>query len=238
MKIAILSDIHGNTLALDAVLADIAEEAPDGYWIVGDLVAPGPYPADAARMLSSLPNASFVRGNTDRKVLQGDFPDDPDRSDATRFVWVHGAIAATGYEPWLRAIPLEAQETLPDATRVLLVHAAPGTDDGRGIPPDMTDAELAGILHEVNADLVLVGHTHVPLDREVNVNGRTVHVHNPGSVSLPKTNDHRAMWTLLTANDSGYTLERRFAPYDIDRVKAAFDEVRHPAAEALKAMFP
>jgi predicted phosphodiesterase len=253
MKIAILSDVHGNALALNAVLADIARERVDAYRVLGDLVALGPSPAATARTLVALPNARFVYGNTDRYLLAGNAPWTPDRIESLRgdrtalegflgfiasFPWARGAITASGHLPWLRAIPLEIRETLPDGTRVLLVHAAPGTDDGRGIPPDMTDAELAEALSGADADLVIVGHTHIPLDREARVNGVTIRVHNLGSVSRPETDEHRAMWTLLTADEAGYTLERRFAVYDIDRVKAQFDEVQHPAAEVIKAMFP
>ncbi|MGC4105183.1 MAG: metallophosphoesterase family protein [Thermomicrobiales bacterium] len=257
MRIAVFSDVHGNTVALDAVLAAIAHESGpqplDGYWIVGDLVALGPGPANAARTLASLPNARFVRGNTDRYVLAGNAPWLPDRIASVQgdgealegvlalnasFPWAAGAIATSGHDAWLRAIPLEVRVTLPDGTRVLLVHAAPGTDDGRGIDPEMTDAELAEALASADADLVIVGHTHVPLDRTVEVDGLTVRVHNLGSVSLPGTDEHRAMWTLLTADETGYALERRFAAYDIARMKAMFDTVHHPAADALKARFP
>lgn len=263
MKIAIFSDVHGNTLALDAVLADIAREHPavDGYWVVGDLVALGPFPANAARTLSALPGARFVRGNTDRYVLAGNAPWAPDRIERARedraalenalaliasFPWAAGAVAASGHDAWMRSIPLEVRETLPDGTRVLLVHAAPGTDDGPGIGPGMTDAELASVLAGAAAgavagaaaDLVIVGHTHIPLDRAVVVDGATVRVHNLGSVSRPETDEHRAMWTLLTADEAGYTLERRFVPYDIARVNADLDAVHHPAAGILKTMLP
>ncbi|MGN6485677.1 MAG: metallophosphoesterase family protein [Thermomicrobiales bacterium] len=254
MKIAIFSDVHGNTLALDAVLADIAREHPiDGSWVVGDLVALGPHPANAARTLAALPDARFVRGNTDHYVLAGNAPWAPDRIEKVQgdraalesslaliasFPWAAGAIAASGHDAWLRAIPLEVRVTLPDGTRVLLVHAAPGTDDGRGIDAEMTNAELAEALARADADLVIVGHTHIPLDREVAVGDSTIHVHNLGSVSRPETDEHRAMWTLLTADQSGYTLERRFVSYDIERVKADLDAVHHPAADALKARFP
>ena len=116
---------------------------------------------------------------------------------------------------------------------MLLVHASPGRDDGRGIANDMTDDELATAIAGCDADLVIVGHTHVPLERSVN----GVTLHNLGSVSLPDTDDHRAMWTLLTADESGYMLARRYGTYDLERVKAAFDAVHHPSAKGLQARF-
>lgn len=248
MKVAIFSDVHGNTIALDAVLADVAAEGVDACWVIGDFVALGPDPVGAARRLSLLPSARFVRGNTDRYTLTRDLPSvapSPDeRLDPGQvrglleivrsYGWTLGALSGAGLYDWLASVPLEERVALPDETRVLLVHAAPGMDDGRGIAADMTDDELATALAGCDADLVIVGHTHVPLERKVN----GVTVHNLGSVSLPQTDDHRAMWTLLTAGESGYMLARRYVDYDIERVKMAFETVHHPTAKGLQGMFP
>lgn len=75
MKIAILADIHGNRLALDAVLADIeAQGGVDATWILGDLCALGPQPLLALETIRPIPNVRIVRGNTDRYLLTGDMP--------------------------------------------------------------------------------------------------------------------------------------------------------------------
>jgi len=67
MRIAILSDMHGNCVALDAVLADIATQGPvDAYWLLGDLVAMGPDPVGVMHRIHALPNYQAIRGNTDR----------------------------------------------------------------------------------------------------------------------------------------------------------------------------
>ena len=76
MKIALMSDIHGNLIALDAVLSDILSTGGvDEYWIVGDHVAIGPDPNGVLERLKALPCASFTGGNTDRYVVTGDRPD-------------------------------------------------------------------------------------------------------------------------------------------------------------------
>jgi predicted phosphodiesterase len=70
MRIAILDDIHGNELALNAVLRDIeARGGVNAYWILGDLVALGPQPVRVLEILSGLPNTRFIRGNTDASCL-------------------------------------------------------------------------------------------------------------------------------------------------------------------------
>src|SRR5688572_21341397 len=195
MKIALLSDIHGNSIALDAVLADIqARGGVDGYWVLGDLVALGPDPIGVLERLAALPNLQCVRGNTDRYVCSGDRPP-PTAADvganpgllptlvevAGTFAWTQGAVTAAGWLAWLKGLPLELPAVLPDGARFLGVHAAPGRDDGAGIAPEMRDDVIRASLHGCAADLVCVGHTHRPMNRQVD----QWHVVNLGSVSNP-----------------------------------------------------
>ena len=73
MRVAVFSDIHGNSIALDAVLADItARGGADAYWVLGDLVAIGADPVDTLERLAALPNPTFVQGNTQRYLLTGE----------------------------------------------------------------------------------------------------------------------------------------------------------------------
>jgi predicted phosphodiesterase len=245
MRIAVYSDVHGNSIALDAVLGDIASIGVDEHWVIGDLVALGPDPAGAVHRLRALPDARFVRGNTDRYTMNGVAPPSledltsPDKlreviDIARNFAWTQGVVTAAGALDWLTAIPLEQRITLPDGSRVLLVHASPGKDDGQGITASMTDGELAASLNGCDADLVLVAHTHAPLDRRAG-NTRVVNV---GSVSNPRLPERRAMWTLLTADERGFRLESHFVAYDFAAVRQAFDTSRHPCADWLKTKFP
>jgi predicted phosphodiesterase len=247
MRLAILSDVHGNTTALDAVLADVeAAGGVDGYWVLGDHAALGPNPTGAIERLAALPNARFVRGNTDRYTSSGDRPEpspeevvaDPAKLPVAlqvtaSFAWTQGAVTATGQFDWLAGLPLEQRMTLPDGTRLLGVHAAPGEDDGPGINPAQSDDELAAILGPSDADLVIVGHTHFALDRTAG-GARVV---NLGSVSNPVTEDLRASYFLLDAGATGYRIERRRVAYDIAAVMAAVERIRHPASSFLLAFF-
>src|SRR4051812_19555675 len=75
MRIALMSDIHGNSIALDAVLADIAHAGGvDEHWVLGDIVALGPDPIGVLERIVALPELSVLRGNTDRYVVTGDRP--------------------------------------------------------------------------------------------------------------------------------------------------------------------
>ena len=72
MRLGLISDIHGNEIALDAVLSDGRDLGVDSWWVLGDLVALGPDPVVTLAKLRSLPNVRFVRGNTDRYVVAYD----------------------------------------------------------------------------------------------------------------------------------------------------------------------
>src|SRR5262245_31366775 len=127
MRAAILSDIHGNLIALDVVLADVeAAGGTDEVWVLGDLAALGYDPAGVLERLTSLPNLRVIRGNTDRYIVTGARPNpSPQQAQANpallpvlievahSFAWTQGVLTAMGWLDWLDALPLEFHATLP-----------------------------------------------------------------------------------------------------------------------------
>jgi predicted phosphodiesterase len=238
MRIALLSDIHGNAIALNAVLADIVEQGgADSYWILGDLVALGPEPVRTLEILSTLPGVRFIRGNTDRYVCTGDRPSpgiEEAKSDpqllgalvevAGTFAWTQGMITAGGWFQWLRELPLEMRAILPDGARFLGVHASPGQDDGEGIGPDGNAADFSKSLAEANADLVCVGHTHLPFERRI----WQTHVVNPGAVSLSLARDKHASYAFLSISTDTHSIEHRSVQYDRYAVIDQLNRIGHP----------
>jgi predicted phosphodiesterase len=278
MRLALFSDIHGNPLALDAVLADIdaACGGVDTYWVLGDLVTLGYDPAGVLERLHRLPDVHCTYGNTDFYLLAYAAHTDrylvtgqhPFRSleeisvhphyvrsaleVAKSYAWTHGYLAAGGWMQWLATLPLEVRMTLPDGTRLLGVHAAPGAADGVDLHPGLTDAEILALVAECGADLVCVGHSHVAMERVVN----KVRVVNLGSVSPPVSlelatggkvpvgyvsgpfSPHpQASYVLLEADPSGYTVEHHFVPYDRQAVMDTIRQSGHPTSEYLIQRF-
>jgi predicted phosphodiesterase len=240
MRLAILSDIHGNPVALDAVLADIQGQV-DAYWVLGDFAALGYDPVTPLEKMSALYHASFTRGNTDRYVVTDDLAVQPEKAledpallpqviEAARsFSWTRGYVSAAGWMDWLTNVPLEVRLTLPDGTRVLGVHASPGRDDGPGIQSKHSDGKLEQRLAGCEADLVIVGHIHVPLDRQV---GR-IRAINLGSISNPVTSGLQATYVLLDADEHGYRIQLRRVDYDREAVIKAIAHSRHPTPSFL-----
>ena len=240
MRVAIFSDIHGNSIALDAVLHDIhARGGVDAYWILGDLAALGVDPVGVLERIYQLPNVTVIRGNTDRYLVTGERPLPTPRAlqenfallpqvleIAQNFAWTLGAIRYGDWLERLAALPLDARFVLPDGTRVLCVHASPGTDDGSGIEPVMTDDEIRALISGCDADLIFVGHTHWALDRTVD----NVRIVNLGSISNPLPPDLGAKYVLLQADAAGHRIAQYSVEYDRETVIALAHQIRHPAA--------
>jgi predicted phosphodiesterase len=230
--------IHGNSVALDATLSDIAAEGgADAYWVLGDLVALGPDPVRVLERLTALPNARFIRGNTDRYVTFGDRPGptleevnaDPRLASslaevANTFAWTQGMITASGWLDWLRDLPLEMDATLPDGSQFLGVHASPGRDDGTGVIAGMDDGAMARLFEHCTAQLVCVGHTHQPANQRY----RDIHVVNLGAVSLSLTADRWSSYVLLDASKECYTVSHRRVAYDRSAVIEHLNRLHHP----------
>lgn len=243
MRIALISDIHGNPIALDAVLGDLEGRGVDQTWFLGDFAAIGPEPALTLERVAQVPNARCIRGNTDRYTCTGDGPPptaddvrkDPSQVElygniAASFAWTRGAIIATGWFDWLARLPLEIRETI-EGTRILAVHASPGTDDGVGIHPGQSNAEVARLLEGCDADIVIVGHTHEAMVRRLD----TVTLVNLGSVSNPRSGDRRASYAILDVTAAEVSVEHHRVGYDHQAFAARLAASHHPAAAFIAA---
>jgi predicted phosphodiesterase len=215
VRYAIFADIHGNSIALDAVLADVAAHGgADAYLVLGDLTPIGPDPVGVLERLARLENARIVRGNGERYVVTGDRPDwfASERSEtetagirlelANSFSWTQGMVTAAGWFDRLAALPFEMRFALPDGTRLLGVHATHRRDDEPTLNPRKSDDELRALVSDADAELILAAHTHRALDRTL---GPRLRIVNPGCVSnpLPDVDDIRAGWALLDARADG-----------------------------------
>lgn len=241
VRIAVLADIHGDAVALEAVLRRLkAEGTPDLTIVLGDLAAIGADPVGVIRRVREQPGVIVIRGNTDRYVCSGERPgprveearEDPGLVPqllevATSFAWTRGAITAAGQFEWLSRLPLDHRMTLPDGARLLAVHAAPGLDDGPGINASIGDAELERLATEAAADLILVGHTHQPFHRISQ--GREVL--NPGSVGNPVSADLMAGCAMIECDECGHEVSLLRVAYDHGAAVGAVRAVHHPAGD-------
>jgi putative phosphoesterase len=210
VRVAAISDIHGNLPALEAVLAEVDGDGVDEIVVAGD-TAHGPWPAEIVDLLVER-GARCVRGNADREVI--------DRSDR------YGPLA-----PWsadrlgerrlavVRSWPLTVELSIDGLGAVLVCHSTPSSDDPiyTRITPD---DEMAAIFGSVDTSVVVCGHTHMQFDRRLPSGLRVV---NPGSVGQPYEGATGAYWALL-----GPDVEFRRTAYDVEATVAAMEVLGVP----------
>jgi Predicted phosphoesterase len=215
MKLGVVSDVHGNRVALDAVLADMP--SVDRVICAGDVVGYNPWPAECVAWAreESVPT---VMGNHDRAVAS---------DTAFRF----NSMAAAGVDHAREQLGGDALDWLADRPdrrsvadgRVRIVHGHPDDVDHYTYPAEFDPALLAAA--DGPAALV-VGHTHVQ-HHERHDEGTVL---NPGSVGQPRDGDPRAAYAVLDLSEFPPAVEERRVAYDVDRVIDAVADADLPSA--------
>jgi putative phosphoesterase len=225
VRIAIVSDIHGNRTAFEAVLADLGQTSPDLILHGGDLADAGSGPTEIVDQIRSL-GWQGVAGNTDLMLASpATFEDFASRPPGLEPMWtVLREMAAATRESmgeerlaWLRDLPLTC---IHDT--VAVVHASP-ENPWLAPSPEARDEELLSVFAQLGRPLVVYGHIHRPYIR--NVPGMTVA--NSGSVGLPYEGDRRASYVLI---DGGSPAIRR-VKYDIEQEIKALRDRGQPHAD-------
>jgi predicted phosphodiesterase len=233
MRVAVISDIHANLHALEAVREAIDQEALDEIWCLGDLVGYGPQP-DACCEWSAGHTAFCLAGNHDLGVLGtldiADFTDDA----AAAAIWTRGVLSETA-RTYLAELPSSGERE-----EVGLFHASPRDPVWEYV---LTREAAEAAIQDSGFAITLVGHSHVPLaipdDPRLpfgHAPGGTVTeldgarwLLNPGSVGQPRDGDPAAAWLLLDLDEGRASFLR--AEYDVERTQA---EIRdHGLPDAL-----
>lgn len=233
MRLAVLSDIHGNATALEAVLADL--ESLGGFdllWCLGDLAAFGARPAECVARVRGLieqhgkEKVQVIGGNTDRYLVTGErMPTSPAKDEAgfsrraNSFAerdavlnWNLSQLTWEDYEFLKNILGRELWHEVPGYGAILGVHAVPGADEPNSLRPDSPDEEALDALLDREGRLALAGHTHLRMDRQVG-GWRVV---NPGSVGLSLSTTGKAEWAMLTFAAGDVQVDLRAVPYDVE----------------------
>lgn len=208
MRIAILADIHGNQQAFDAVLADLAQQQPvDQIVIAGDLCLNGPCPRQVLDTIQSL-HCPVIQGNVDLDVVQ-----QSGKSERKRAIiaWTREQIGADGIA-YLASLPFSHRVVNPDGSDLLVVHANPLNQDD-SIEPTTSDSALERILGALDAHVgaLAFGHLHVAYTRY----WRNLLLIDAGSCGLPRDDDTRASYAIVSWQDNEWHAEHRRVAYNL-----------------------
>jgi len=228
MRVAVLSDIHGNLPALEAVLQDVRHAGPDRVVIGGD-VLPGPMPRECLDALLGLDiPVQFIHGNGDREALahlsgrEMTTVPEPFRGPV---IWAAEQLGQK-YRPILASWPPSLSVDIPPLGVVFFCHSTPRNDVE--IFTRLTPEEVLKPLFEgLGARVVVCGHTHMQFDRMVG----SVRVVNAGSVGMP-FGEPRADWLML-----GPDVELRHTNYDLAAAAERIRATQYPEANEFAANY-
>ncbi|HEU5349944.1 MAG TPA: metallophosphoesterase family protein [Ktedonobacterales bacterium] len=236
MRIAIIADIHGNAVALNAVLDDIARERAERIVCLGDVAAFGPQPGEVvARLRDS--GCPVVMGDTDATML---VPEAPATNELLRRlqeieVWGAARLTATDRAVIAAFAPTIAL-TLGHGVSLLCYHGSPQSFKDR-INATTSDEELARLFAGTSAQIYVGGHTHIQMVRRYG----SALVLNPGSVGLaydrvpsPGVVVRNPPWgeyAILSIMADSFSFDLRRVPFDVAALKRAARENGMPHAE-------
>jgi predicted phosphodiesterase len=181
----VISDVHGNAVALAAVLAELPDREPDLVVFGGDLTW-GPLPEETLMLVDGLScPALFIRGNAERALLD---PDDEPNERASWLLAQHSPQSLT----FLRSFAEQLVVEIDGLGAVRFCHGSPRSDEEL-VTPETPDERIAALSAEITEQTLVTAHTHLQFDRRV-AGIRSI---NPGSVGMPYEGRTGAYWAVL-----------------------------------------
>lgn len=247
MRIAVFSDMHGNCIALDAVLADFKNRSIDCTICLGDAIQGGPQPAQVAQRLREL-GCLVVMGNADAWLLSSQETGDEAISDERLRtmkevrLWSLSQLSDAD-RTFIAAFQPTVKLGLDDGFTLLAYHGSPQSFDDV-ILPDIQQEKLAAYLAGHLADAYCGGHTHVQFVRRIGA-GPQIHF-NPGSVGFagsrhqPETGfqaDHWAEYAILDVQRGQLGLEFHRVGFDVTKLISIYETSGRPHSELAIAQY-
>jgi putative phosphoesterase len=227
VRIAVISDIHGNLTGLDACLVDLnAQGGADAIVAAGDLCLDGPKPKKVLMRLEEV-GAQAVRGNTERYLSE---PADETFATAehAQLEWTRRDLGEK-WLTWMAELPF-AMRVGEDDNQLLIVHANP-TNDHEHLWPDADDATLERLIGDEKATTIAFGHLHLPYVRV----WRGKMLVNVASGGLPKDGDARASYAIFTERNGGWEVKHRRVEFDVKKVATQLADCGIPGSAELIA---
>jgi putative phosphoesterase len=229
MKLAFISDIHGNAIALDAVLKDLKEKIVDKVFVLGDICYRGPEPQRALDLVRDL-DCEVIKGNADewviRGVQQGEVPDHALELMNKERDWIVSHLSDESVE-YLRELPSRLNFEV-EGVRIHAFHATPDSLFDV-VPPDASDEKVLEKLVIEEADLYIYAHIHKPYIRFIN--GKCIV--NIGSVGLPFDGVSKASYCIVEINKGSIQTSNVRVSYDVQKVVDQYKNVEYPNAEMM-----
>jgi len=239
MKIAVFSDIHGNCLALETVLADIKQIGADKFVCLGDAIQGGMQPADTVALLRDLA-CPTIMGNSDDWLLTGVTAETLTPLQWQNRDWTLSKLSDADRE-FIAQFPATIEMEVSKNKRLLCFHGSPKSYDDH-ILPLTSDPELQELLGDDSSFIYTGGHVHSQVLRRIGDTfyfrpgsvGRVYdrnRIHDKNRMKLGFQLDPWAEYAILTATESQFSIEFRQVPMNIEKLSKIWRETKRPDAE-------
>lgn len=213
MRIAVLSDIHANAQALEAVMSDVVNQGCEHVFCLGDIALAGPQPKEVIDYVMAQNTWTVIQGNTDKMIAQYG-PEVMEFLEAQYPVMANAladdvSVIDDAHRAFLAELPPILSFEVEGCT-VLLTHGSPRANNEDilpGMPLEIVEEIIAGATEK----LILCGHTHVPCGYQTNTNQTVVNV---GSVGRPMTSEPKACYAIIDFVNGSFEVRHRFVTYD------------------------
>ncbi|HZG73630.1 MAG TPA: YfcE family phosphodiesterase [Chondromyces sp.] len=233
MKIAFISDIHGNAVALEAVLEDIKKKKVDKVCVLGDICYRGPQPKQSLELVQSL-NARVIKGNADewvvRGVQKGEVPDKALELMNIEREWTVSQLQSSDID-YLSELPtnLHFEE---EGISIHAFHATPN-DLFEVILPGTDDETIEEkLMSSTNSQLYIYAHIHKPYIRYIE--GKVIM--NIGSVGLPFDGLKKASYGMVEVSEGGFHTSIHRVDFDVEKVIDQYQKADYPNAEMMSGV--
>jgi putative phosphoesterase len=216
MKIAVISDIHGNMQALEAVLDDIKNEECEKIFCLGDLAMAGPEPVKTIELIKELYEKGgfeLIQGNTDEMI--GNYNNEIGEKVKSAFPVLGNAIIndvkiiPDNLKEFLKNLPKQANLEI-EGVKILLVHGSPRASD-ENIFPNLPIEKIEEMIDGTDADVIFCGHTHIPAGYQTTKRQTVI---NDGSIGRPFTPTPQSCYVIARLNDGVLDVTHKFIDYD------------------------
>lgn len=234
MKIAVISDIHGNVQALESVLEDIKKENCERIFCLGDLAMAGPEPVKAIEIIKKLyeeGKLELIQGNTDEMIVYSDssIPLVKEKFPVMGEALENDAqIIPNNLKEFLKNVPAQKELEI-EGVKILLVHGSPRKND-ENISPDLPIEQVEEMIKGTTANVIFCGHTHIPCGYQTKTKQTVV---NDGSVGRPFTNNPQACYVIAEFNNGQIEIKHKFIDYDNQKASEILSKRSFKGADKL-----
>ncbi|OLN23685.1 YfcE family phosphodiesterase [Domibacillus antri] len=225
MKIAFISDIHGNAVALDSVLKDIERKEVDEIYVLGDICYRGPEPKRSLQLVQGL-NTNVIKGNADewvvRGIQKGEVPDSVLEMMNNERDWIASHLEKDDID-YLHELPTELHFEAAGLS-INVFHATPDSLFEVVLPGESDEVLKTNLMSSTDSDVYVYAHIHKPYIRTIN--GKILI--NIGSVGLPFDGMKKSSYAIVEIEDNRVSTSIERVEYNVERVVKQYEQLKYP----------